>query len=171
MNDNTIMPDPLAFFITWPTYGTWLPGDERGWVEYHHGWHLPDSDLERKCRKSMTEEQCILSFDERDIVVRQIHETCTCRGWTHFASDCRSNHAHIVIGAANTKPQKIRTDIKAWCTTRLRQLSQPKRTKWWAERGSIRYVWNEESLVTVIDYVNIAQDRKGTLLLHHNPKR
>ncbi len=22
------MPEPLAFFLTWPTYGTWLPGDE-----------------------------------------------------------------------------------------------------------------------------------------------
>ncbi len=26
MNENVPMPDPLAFFITWPTYGTWLPG-------------------------------------------------------------------------------------------------------------------------------------------------
>ncbi len=24
------MPEPLAYFLTWPTYGTWLPGDERG---------------------------------------------------------------------------------------------------------------------------------------------
>ena len=23
--------EPLAYFITWTTYGTWLPGDERGW--------------------------------------------------------------------------------------------------------------------------------------------
>ena len=28
------LPEPLAYFLTWPTYGTWLPGDERGWVEY-----------------------------------------------------------------------------------------------------------------------------------------
>lgn len=24
---------PLAYLITWTTYGTWLPGDRRGWVE------------------------------------------------------------------------------------------------------------------------------------------
>ena len=35
------LPEPLAYFLTWPTYGTWLPGDERGWVEYRHGWQLP----------------------------------------------------------------------------------------------------------------------------------
>jgi hypothetical protein len=22
--------EPLAYFLTWTTYGTWLPGDERG---------------------------------------------------------------------------------------------------------------------------------------------
>ncbi len=31
---------------------------------------------------------------------------------------------------------------------------------WWAERGSIRYVWNEDSLTTVIAYVLDTQDRK-----------
>ena len=28
------LPEPLADFLTWPTYVTWLPGDQRGWVEY-----------------------------------------------------------------------------------------------------------------------------------------
>ena len=23
--------EPIAYFITWTTYGTWLPGEERGW--------------------------------------------------------------------------------------------------------------------------------------------
>ena len=26
---NTPLPEPLAYFLTWPTYGTWLPGDAR----------------------------------------------------------------------------------------------------------------------------------------------
>jgi hypothetical protein len=28
------MDDPIGYFLTWVTYGTWLPGDARGWVEY-----------------------------------------------------------------------------------------------------------------------------------------
>src|SRR5271165_1258640 len=46
------LPEPLAYFLTWPTYGTWLPGDERGWVEYRHSWQLPDparKQLSRIC--------------------------------------------------------------------------------------------------------------------------
>ena len=40
---------PIAFFLTWSTYGTWLPGDARGWVEYQHGFQLPDPILELEC--------------------------------------------------------------------------------------------------------------------------
>ncbi len=159
--NNVVMPDPIAYFITWPTYGTWLPGDDRGWVEYHHGWQLPNADLERFCRACMKEKQCLLSILERAIVLEQILETCKFRKWVHFASDCRSNHAHIVIGATNTHSKKIRADIKAWCTRRLRERSRPEQENWWAERGSTRYVWTEESLARVLDYVTLAQDRMG----------
>jgi len=27
------MNDPIAYFITWGTYGDRLPGDARGWVQ------------------------------------------------------------------------------------------------------------------------------------------
>ena len=108
----------------------------------------------------MIEKQCLLSHEERGIVIHQILETCEYRGWVHIASDCRSNHAHIVIGAPNTPPKKIRIDIKAWCTRRLRERSRQNQENWWGERGSIRYVWNEESLATVVQYVTEAQDRK-----------
>jgi REP element-mobilizing transposase RayT len=159
MPDNVMMQDPLAYFITWPTYGTWLPGDERGWVEYHRSWQMPSKSLELYCRACMIEKQCLLTKDERQIVLRQIQETCSFRNWQHFASDCRSNHAHILIGATNTSPKKIRVDIKAWCTRRLREKSLKDRINWWAERGSIRYVWDKESLAKVVQYICESQDR------------
>jgi len=161
MSGEVIMPDPLAYFITWPTYGTWLPGDARGWVEYHHGWKLPQEQLEQYCRACMKDQQCLLSHDERKIVLAKVLETCEFRKWIHHASDCRSNHAHIVIVAGNTSPKKVRGDIKAWCTRRLREKSRPKQKNWWAERGSIRFIWTEESLFSVVEYVTIAQNRKG----------
>ena len=50
------LPEPLAYFLTWPTYGTWLPGDERGWVEYRHGWQLPDPARKREAQARLTED-------------------------------------------------------------------------------------------------------------------
>ncbi len=154
------MINPLAFFITWPTYGTWLPGDARGWVEYHHGWKLPQPSLELESRSQMTEDSCILTLPMRELCERQVAETCKFRGWHVHAVSCRSNHMHIVIAAHDTKPKKIRGDIKAWCTRRLKENYDPKRENWWAERGSIRWLWNTSSLTTVVEYATEAQERK-----------
>jgi hypothetical protein len=49
-----LLPEPLAYFLTWPTYGTWLPGDERGWVEYRRGWQLPDPARKLEAEARMT---------------------------------------------------------------------------------------------------------------------
>ena len=32
----------IAYFTTWTTYRTWLPGDERGWFLPGSGFHGPD---------------------------------------------------------------------------------------------------------------------------------
>ena len=117
------MNDPIAFFLTFTTYGTWLPGDSRGWVEYQHGWQLPDPVLQLEAQARMTEDACILNPQQRAIVQQQIAETCQHRGWILHAVNCRSNHAHAVISAPDTKPKKIRADIKAWCTRRLKERS------------------------------------------------
>ena len=38
--------DPIAYFITWTCYGTYLPGDHRGWTRWHKGDQLPIPSLE-----------------------------------------------------------------------------------------------------------------------------
>lgn len=155
------MNDPIAYFLTWPTYGTWLPGDARGWVEFREGWKLPDPIVELEARFRLTEGACLLSPREREIVEAQVAETCDHRGWLLHGVNCRSNHMHLVIGAIETTPKKIRNDIKAWCTRRLRERSNPDRENWWAERGSQRFIFDETSLIKAVQYVVEAQDRKG----------
>jgi len=103
-----------------------------------------------------------LSLLEREIVEAQVAETCAHRGWLLHAVNCRSNHMHLVIGANQTSPKKIRNDIKAWCTRRLRERSNPKRKNWWAERGSQQFLFDEASLAQAVQYVIEAQDRKGS---------
>ncbi|MFK7735629.1 MAG: transposase [Pirellulaceae bacterium] len=155
------MTDPIAFFLTWATYGTWLPGDQRGWTEYQSGWKMPQPFLELECKARLNEEACILTSHDRRLVETQIVETCRYRNWTLKAVNCRSNHIHTVVAAPSTSPRKIRIDLKAYTTRKLRTESdQKQRNSWWAERGSIRWVWNEESLEQVVAYTCDAQDRK-----------
>jgi REP element-mobilizing transposase RayT len=157
------MDDPIAFFITWSTYGTWLPGDERGWVEYHRGWQLPDPVRELEALAKMTEDACRLSADQRVAVESQVAETCLYRKWHLWAVNCRSNHIHCVVSARDVPPKKVRSDLKAWATRCLKANFDPERENWWAERGSIRWVFDEESLDTVVVYVKDGQDRKGQI--------
>jgi len=180
------MQEPLAYFLTWSTYGTWLPGDERGWIEFGHGWQLPDAVRKLEAEASMTEDACRFDGGQRDVVERQIAETCKIRGWELHAVNCRSNHAHVVVTAAQA-PKIVRNQLKAWCTRRLKELEMKRRQSredprsrvglvsdastqarivsaglrehWWAERGSQRFINDSESLEAAILYVRDGQDK------------
>ena len=151
--------DPIAFFLTWVTYGKWLPGDARGWVEYRHGWQLPSRDLEADCESRMSDDAVRLASDQRSAVERQIAETCQHRGWHLHAVNCRSNHIHAVVSAGETPPKKIRIDLKAYATRCLKSFDG-ERENWWAERGSIRWIYNDDDLEAAVIYVVDGQDRK-----------
>jgi hypothetical protein len=58
------MDDPIGYFLTWVTYGTWSPGDAKGWVEYRHGWQFPDPLREIEAQARMTEDACRLSLEQ-----------------------------------------------------------------------------------------------------------
>jgi len=165
------LPEALAYFLTWPTYGTWLPGDERGWVQYRRGLRPPDPILEREAAARMTEDACCLTAEQRRLVETTIADHCRVRGWTLYAVNCRSNHVHVVV-SANRDPKEVRERFKAWCTRRLKareqesqrgrsapaEIGEASRENWWAERGSGLYINDEEGLEAVIHYVRDAQD-------------
>jgi REP element-mobilizing transposase RayT len=152
--------DPLAYFITWTTYGSWLPGDERGWIDSGKGFQLPDPKALEQAERLMTGDACYLDLSARQSVEAQIAETCRHRGWTLHAVNCRSNHVHVVVTARDHSKEKVHDDLKAWCTRRLKE-SELSRTKWWTEGGSKQNIFTEDSLYAVIQYVLETQDRKG----------
>ena len=153
------MDDSIGFFLTWSTYGTWLPGDSRGWVEYQHGWQLPDPALELEAAARMTEDACRLGYEQRKAVEDQVSETCFHRRWNLHAVNCRTNHLHVVVSAPEVHPKKIRADLKAWATRRLKMRFDTHRENWWAERGSIRWLWDEDDLAAAIQYVTEGQEK------------
>lgn len=154
------MSDPLAYFLTWPTYGTWLPGDERGWVLHGKGFQPPSPIRQESAERRMTESACLLDTAQRGLVEKTICDHCKIRQWHLYAVNCRSNHVHIVV-AADRKPEVVRDQFKAWCSRKLNELQQsrnmPRRKNWWTERASRRYLGDEDSLETAIKYVLEAQ--------------
>jgi REP element-mobilizing transposase RayT len=164
---DTLRPEPLAYFLTWTTYGTWLPGDDRGWVKRLSGIQAADESVARKAALRMTSNACRLSNNQRAIVQRTIVEHCRIRGWTLHVVNCRTNHVHVVV-TANIEPKAVRDQLKAWCTRKLNECLQPDelsavrprtKRKWWTERGSCRYINHEDDLETAIVYVRDGQDQ------------
>src|SRR5262245_13004942 len=167
------MPEVLAYFLTWPTYSTWLPGDERGWVEHRRGWQLPDPVRKREAAARMSEDACLFDSEQRLLVERTVAEHCRIRGWELHAVNCRTNHLHVVL-TADRPPKQVRMQFKAWCTRRLKELEAKRlgltcpdviaarvRENWWAERGSDRFINDQTGLEAAIVYVRDGQDDPG----------
>ena len=163
-------PEPLAYFLTWPTYGTWLPGDQRGWIHHRRGFQLPDPITKMEAKARMSDDACRLNSDDRRVVELTIAAHCQFRNWTLHAVNCRSNHLHVVVSAGQ-HPDKVREELKAWCTRKLKSFHRERmsqelcetaelRSRWWAERGSKRYINDVDSLEAAIRYVRDAQDKR-----------
>jgi hypothetical protein len=162
------MPDPLGFFLTWTTYGTWLPGDERGWTERGKGVRPPDSARRNEAARSMSETPCVLDDEQRALVEHTITDHGRIRSWHLHVVNCRTNHVHVVV-SGNSDPREMRDQFKAWCTRRLKELARsrqkrtdagtppPVRKDWWTQGGSQRRLWNQASLDAAIQYVRDGQ--------------
>src|SRR5947207_14137281 len=82
-NDTDI---PLAFLITFRSYGTWLHGDERGSVNrFRNQYNSPRLSPENKWLETNTQrlkqEIVILDAAQRHCVEAAVRETCEIRGW------------------------------------------------------------------------------------------
>ena len=152
--------DPIAYFITWTCYGTWLPGDERGWHQWGRGGIQPPDELIRTAAESKTREAgFLMSQDDRLLVEATIEKHCEIRGWTLHRVNARSNHVHVVVTAPGYTPDTVRDQLKAWCTRKLKP-SHPGRERFWTEGASCRWINLEHDLEAAIQYAGETQDRK-----------
>ena len=152
---------PLAYHLTWTTYGTWLPGDARGWVQSGvPGVQPPDMERERRAREGMSESAVVLTPEQRALVAETVHEHARIRGWTVHAVNVRTNHVHVVVSCACPGP-KARDEFKLWTSRRLSDqagLTTPVARKagrrhWWTEGGDVRGIDDERYLENAAEYV------------------
>jgi REP element-mobilizing transposase RayT len=153
----------IAFFSTWTTYGTWLPGDPRGWYQIGRGQREPDAHRRFEARLRMSESAVTLDLDQRHLVETTIADHCRVRGWTLHAASCRSNHVHVAVTAPRRPIEVPREQFKSWSTRRLRERERMwdavVREHWWTDRGWDEYVDDDEALAAIIAYVREGQDR------------
>ena len=161
--------DVLAYFITWTCYGTHLPGDSRGWTQWQNGERTPQPLLSEWCCDQMLEAPIILDPSQRAIVEQAVRDHSEVRSWSLHAVNCRSNHCHVVVTAADYDGEQVRDQFKAWATRRLKSqmgkndsVAGAQRDHWWTRKGSVRQLFDQESIHATVQYVLEFQERGGS---------
>ncbi|MEO8540135.1 MAG: transposase [bacterium] len=152
------MSEPLAYFLTWSTSGTWLHGDERGSKDAsHNGFGDPDLEpnpgLNRYRRFQLGDREFVLDTNGKRVAVRgAIERTCELRDWKIWALNVRTNHVHLVV-SAGPKPEEVLTSLKAWATKALvAQEFAVRGERIWTRHGSTRYLWSEDDIAAAGTY-------------------
>jgi REP element-mobilizing transposase RayT len=143
----------IAIFSTWTTYGTWLPGDDRGWFHSRRGWREPDQRPAFSSALRMRADAVTLTGEQRRLVEAVIATHSTFRSWELYAVNCRTNHVHVVVFAAGRAIEIPREQFKSWTNRRLREQCADGRTDWWTERGWDVYIDDPDDLAAVVEYV------------------
>ena len=155
-NDNDT---PLGYLITFRTYGTWLPGDERRSIDRYHNTYrgprvTPNPVLEQQHRTKLKSEPVRLNAVRRRAVDAAIREVCDHKKWLLRALNVRTNHAHVVVSMGPLKPSLAMNAFKAYATRKMRESNcwghdhSP-----WVDKGSERWLWTEASIFSACDYV------------------
>ncbi len=153
---------PLAYFVSFRTYGTWLLGDKRGSMsrkqnKYRTPRIPPNPRLQRAEFKNLKHPPIKLDSRQRPVVEKAIREVCANRGYLLRAINVRTNHVHTFVSAA-VKPEPILQAFQAYATRKLRRSGLlPVGVKPWARHGSTPYPWKERHVARAIEYVLYGQ--------------
>ena len=146
-----------AYFLTWTTYGTWLPGDARGWVDRRrrHGEvvEAPDPEREATAREAMRGEPVKLDPELRALVREALLDSAGRRDWSVHALQVRSNHVHVVLSAGDTPPGRVLGILKAYASRALNRARPGAWPRWWTRQGSKRSLFTDEVVARAVRYV------------------
>ena len=92
----------IGFMATWTTYGTWLQGDERGYVE-DGTIRGANPELEESNIKSLKHEKIKIPKHLRGTVKNIIIKEAEQIGQKVYAITVCSNHVHVVVESISAK--------------------------------------------------------------------
>jgi REP element-mobilizing transposase RayT len=145
------MGNTLGYMVTWTTYGTWLQGDERGWVK--KGKILEASKgLEQANKESLSGDGFKLKKGQREVVRTAIVQEAERIGEKVLAMSVWSNHVHVVIEGGGKPMDKVVNRLKSAAYYALRERGVEGRV--WTRGFDKRFCFSEEELNARIEYVN-----------------
>ncbi|MFL5328467.1 MAG: transposase, partial [Gemmataceae bacterium] len=163
------------WLLTSTFYGTWLPGDERGFVgsvrdkrpddpsriirlEHDIPGTPYDQDfvgLKIASTELMKGPPIILDNSKAHVLLSQFLETAGHRQWTLLAVAIMCNHFHLVVEVpGDPSPTKVLGDFKAWGSRAFsKNFGRPSSETWWTYDGSKRKLSDKVAITAAIIYV------------------
>ena len=160
------------WLLTWTTYGSWLPGDERGCVTRVREGARPNGPrverdefgtplvtnvpgLVRASLAAMKGPPVRLTESQATVTATDLSATAEFRGWELLAGAVMANHIHLVVGVAgDPDPSKLLQIFKSYTSRALnKQWPQPESGTWWTISGSRRKLADDESVSAAVRYV------------------
>ena len=140
----------IGYMLTWTTYGTWLEGDNRGYVK--DGIVLSgDEGLEKLGRSRQKGETVKLSKRYRSIIKEAILNESKRFGQKVYCLVICSNHVHLVVNKIDENIGKVAGRYKQAGTRAMR--AEGVEGKIWTKGYDKRYCYSEEELGNRIRYV------------------
>jgi REP element-mobilizing transposase RayT len=157
------------WFLTTTTYGSWLPGDERGFVGPNRSplgvqtiHNLPGTEYDRDVAwlrqyavNQMTGPPIRFTRRHADALLCQFYETARHRRWNLSAVGIMTTHVHIVVGVfGDPHPKDILRDLKSYGSRALnRNFDGPQSDTWWTESGSKRKLRDAPAVLAAVEYI------------------
>ena len=170
------------WFLTWTTYGQWLPGDPRGCVTRvrdgdsprieHDEFGTPyDANIPGLYESALRALKCPpirLVSEQAPVLLAQFQETAEYRGWLLVAVGIMANHIHLLTGVkGDPDPEKLLQSYKSYASRSLnKRWGKPASDTWWTESGSKRKLPDETSIHAAIEYI---RHQEYPLLIWVNP--
>jgi len=154
----TMGDSPLAYHITFGTYGARLHGDPRGTVDRRqnaHGQHIVECSegRERLEAGQLRRPPVLLTTEQRASAQEALVDVCLRGGWELIQVACRSDHVHVLL-SSDRDPKAIRRWLKRWLGEAMSaRWPLPYGQSWWAKGGSTKWVWDEAYLRSVDEYL------------------
>ncbi len=146
-----IMSKIVEYMLTWTTYGSWLPGDKRGYVA--HGQILPGSkQLSKRNKDRQKSPTVILNEREREIVRQAILIEAQKISQMLEALIVYLNHVHLLTRPHTESIEEIVSRYKSKTTRALWHNGRQGRI--WTKGYDKRFCFTEEEVAQRIRYIN-----------------
>jgi REP element-mobilizing transposase RayT len=145
------MSETYGYMVTWTTYGSWLQGEEKGFVK--KGKALVGSEGLRKANEIRRSGEGVkLTNREREVVRSAMLGEAERIGEKVLALSVCSNHVHVVIAEGGQRMERVVSRLKSAGHYALRERGFEGRV--WTRGYDKRFCFDEKGLRARADYVS-----------------